>query len=160
MPGYNEDKRQCEIILEKGMHFDVWRLNHNRQIMCIFKILYCDILVSEKAKTKGYLFKHKKHVILLSTLQCMILERVSFQKNFCMSHRSTNLFCIWFSYHRAWSLLDKMSGGLKWVEDFKSKFNSKSAKNLLLLNRLWFQADIPPRYLVKAQFWSLSVEVC
>ena len=44
--------------------------------MCIFKILYCDILVTGKAKAKGSCSSRKKHVILLGTLQCMILERV------------------------------------------------------------------------------------
>ena len=83
------------------MNSDVWRLNHNRQIMCIFKILYCDILVYQSRENKGYLTslklkkkkkkkserkRKRKHVILWGTWQWINLEErslsVSFQKNY------------------------------------------------------------------------------
>lgn len=44
--GYKRDKKQVwDNIREKVMCFDLWRLNHSRQIMCIFEPLRCDILV-------------------------------------------------------------------------------------------------------------------
>lgn len=113
------------------MNFDLGRLNRKRQILCIFKMLYCDILVIKKRK-QWVLDKFKakptqSYWVFCSVWflkQCVLSEEVLRPTD---PHIVSALWSLITEFEATWT---KCQGAQvsPLVEHVKSKFNFKSPK--------------------------------
>lgn len=115
------------------MNFDVWRLNRNRQIMCIFEdtvLWYIDL---PKKRKQRVLDKLKAKIIYFSWVLYDSWKHALWVCPFRGAAACPTLIYSAFgsliAEHEAFWTKCQGAQVIPWVEEFKSKLNSKSAKS-------------------------------